>query len=67
MVPLATAIPTDDQPGGGTPMDVTTLLVIGLGPSVLVTLAGVMLALARTVRGSASQDPGYTGPARTRG
>lgn len=48
-------------------MDVTTLLVIGLGPSVLVTLAGVMLALARTVRGSASQDPGYTGPARTRG
>lgn len=48
-------------------MDVTTLLAIGLGPSVLVMLTGVILALARPVEESASQDPRPSGTARTKG
>ncbi len=48
-------------------MDVTTFLAIGLGPSVLVLLAGIMLALARTVEGSVSRNRGSVGNAGPRG
>lgn len=36
---------------------VTTLLAIGLGPSVLVLLGGVMLAVIRTLAWSGARDP----------
>ena len=61
--------PTDDQPGGGFEMEVTvtTLLAIGLGPSVLVLLGGVMLAVIRTLAWSGARDPGVTGAAAGEG
>ena len=46
---------------------VTTLLAIGLGPSVLVLLGGVMLAVIRTLAWSGARDPEVTGAAAGEG
>ena len=46
---------------------VTNLLVIGLGPSVLVMLGGVMLAVIRTLVSPGVHDPRVTGAAAGEG
>jgi hypothetical protein len=55
------------NPAEGFGMDVSTLLAIGLGPSLLVMLAGIAIALARTAIGSTSQEPRPSRTARTQG
>ena len=46
---------------------VTTLLAIGLGPSVLVLLGGVMLAVIRTLVSPGVHETGVTGAAAGEG
>ena len=46
---------------------VTNLLAIGLGPSVLVLLGGVMLAVIRTLASPGVHDRGVTGTAAREG
>ena len=46
---------------------VTNLLAIGLGPSVLVMLSGVLLAAVRTLTAPGVHDPGVAGAAAGEG